>query len=505
MVTGLLAPILAVPIPPLTDYPNHLARGLFLADGARDAVMQRIFAVHWSIIPNLATDLLLPPLMQMMPPLVAGRLVIALAVLLPSVGAIAVSRLWSGRWSLWSLGAGFVAYNTMFLIGVLNFQIAVGVALWGVACWLALADRSLWLASLTGALFAIGAFICHLFGFAFYALLIGCAELAQIDQRGLRDPASRRFAAARCLAALGAVIAPVLLYLAAPFAAAGGEIYWQSPGKKFDFLLVPLLAYSRPLALVAAGAIALPLAVWALRRRLRVARLALYAAPLLFMAYAWLPVGAKGGYWIDTRVPVLLGFLLFACVVPRDLPRWQARLAAVVLGSLFIARMTSITLIWIAAQPEIADVRRVLQPVTPGSRVLVVDGNRGKDPLTLGAAAAHGFGGVYRHYGAFAFIDRRAFWSDAFALPGQQPVAELEPYNHSGDGGALPPRPYTRLVAAASAPSADTTEFMQGWASKEDFVLLLDAQALPDAAALLPRYLRPLAQSSTAILFAVKR
>jgi hypothetical protein len=274
MVTGLLAPILAVPIPPLTDYPNHLARGLFLADGARDAVMQRIFAVHWSIIPNLATDLLLPPLMQMMPPLVAGRLVIALAVLLPSVGAIAVSRLWSGRWSLWSLGAGFVAYNTMFLIGVLNFQIAVGVALWGVACWLALADRSLWLASLTGALFAIGAFICHLFGFAFYALLIGCAELAQIDQRGLRDPASRRFAAARCLAALGAVIAPVLLYLAAPFAAAGGEIYWQSPGKKFDFLLVPLLAYSRPLALVAAGAIALPLAVWALRRRLRVARLA---------------------------------------------------------------------------------------------------------------------------------------------------------------------------------------------------------------------------------------
>jgi hypothetical protein len=505
MLAGLLAPILAVPVPPLTDYPNHLARGLFLAQGAQDPMMRRMFAVRWGIIPNLATDLLLPPLIRLMPPLAAGRVVIALAVLLPSTGVIALSRVWSGRLSWWSLGAGFVAYNTMFLIGVLNFQIAVGVALWGAACWLLLAERRLWLAWLTGAGIALAAFFCHLFGFAFYALLIGCAELARIDQRGLRDAGARRFALIRCGAVLGVVIVPVVLYLAAPFAAAGGEVYWQSPGKKFDLFLVPLLAYSRPAALVAAAAIAIPLMVWGWQRRLRVAPLAVYAAPLLLMAYAMLPVGAKGGYWIDTRVPVLLGFLLFACVAPHDLPRWQGRLAAAVLAGLFVLRMASITLIWRDAQQEIEDARRVLRLVTPGSRVLVVDGNRLKDPDTLGVAAAHGFGGVYRHYGAFAFIDRRAFWSDAFALAGQQPVVERPPYDQSGDGGLRPPRPYTRLVGAIDAPSRNPAHFMDGWLKKEDDVLLLDAEALRDPAGLLPQYMTPIAQSATAILFAVKR
>jgi hypothetical protein len=302
-----------------------------------------------------------------------------------------------------------------------------------------------------------------------------------------------------------ALALPAVLYLMAPFAAAGGQVYWQSPGKKFDMLLVPLLAYSRPAALAAAAALGAPLLLWGWRRQLRVARAALYAVPLLLMVYALLPVGAKGGYWIDTRIPVLLGFLLFALVTPRGVPPWQGWLATLSLASMFTLRMASITRIWLHAQPEIAEVRQVLRPVRAGSRVLVVDGNSGKDSDALGAAAAHGFGGVYRHYGAFAFIDERAFWSDAFTLPGQQPVAARPPYTLSGDGGLSPPRPYSRLVAATDPVSDDPARFMDGWLGKEDYVLLLNAPAAHNPARLLPRYITPIAQTPSAILFAVKR
>jgi hypothetical protein len=93
------------------------------------------------VIPNLATDLILPPIMRVVPPLLAGKLVAALTVLLPTTGSIVLSRACFGRLSFWQLGAGFAAYNTLFLFGMLNFQLAVGVALWGAAAWVATSAR----------------------------------------------------------------------------------------------------------------------------------------------------------------------------------------------------------------------------------------------------------------------------------------------------------------------------------------------------------------------------
>jgi hypothetical protein len=42
----LMVPILVVEVPPLTDYPNHLARSVILAFSPQDPVLQRMFAVH---------------------------------------------------------------------------------------------------------------------------------------------------------------------------------------------------------------------------------------------------------------------------------------------------------------------------------------------------------------------------------------------------------------------------------------------------------------------------
>src|SRR5258708_5372883 len=53
----LLAPLLLVDVPPLLDYPNHLARAVFLAFGASDPLMSQYYAAHWAIIPDLGTDL----------------------------------------------------------------------------------------------------------------------------------------------------------------------------------------------------------------------------------------------------------------------------------------------------------------------------------------------------------------------------------------------------------------------------------------------------------------
>src|SRR5689334_1276931 len=80
MLGMLIVPILAVEVPPISDYPNHLARSYFIAFGSHDSVMSHMFAVRWALIPNLAIDLLLPPLMHVLPPLMAGRAIVALTL-----------------------------------------------------------------------------------------------------------------------------------------------------------------------------------------------------------------------------------------------------------------------------------------------------------------------------------------------------------------------------------------------------------------------------------------
>ena len=51
---ALLLPLLVVDVPPLLDYPNHLARLFVLASLPHDPVLVRFYATHWSVIPNLA-------------------------------------------------------------------------------------------------------------------------------------------------------------------------------------------------------------------------------------------------------------------------------------------------------------------------------------------------------------------------------------------------------------------------------------------------------------------
>jgi hypothetical protein len=80
----LLAPLLIVDVPPLLDYPNHLARVFVLASLPRDPTLARFYTAHWSIIPNLSLDLAGPPLLHILPVHVVGRLLIAAAVLLPT-------------------------------------------------------------------------------------------------------------------------------------------------------------------------------------------------------------------------------------------------------------------------------------------------------------------------------------------------------------------------------------------------------------------------------------
>jgi hypothetical protein len=503
LLTAMIIPVLIVDVPPLTDYPSHLARAYVLAFHADDPILQQMYRVHWDIIPNLAIDLILPPLLHVFSPVVASTLFVALSILLPTTGAIALSIACFRRLSPWQLCAGFAAYNSMFLIGFLNFQMALGAALWGAAIWIFAAPSPLVLGLITGAFFGVLTFFFHLFGFLFFALLIGSFELAALYERGLRTMDWRQFAT-RASVLAAALMPPLVLYLFAPFSAAGGDTAWQTPIRKLYFLLSPLLSYSFPLSVATAAALGLCLIIWATRRQLELAPLCRLAIPLLLAIYVVLPVGSKGGFWIDTRIPVMLAFTLFSTTMPRAPGLIGAMLAGLVLSGLMAARLVLIGEMWLESREDISSVRHVMSSIEPGSRVLAVQPspeNLKPGGLPRHRSVASDLPATYEHYAAFALIDRRAFWADAFVNLAQQPVRATAFYLRSlgeiTDFGKL--RDFT-----SRRDTRDPDAYLNDWPDKFDFVLLLNADRAIDVDDLLPGRLVLLDRSGMAALYRVQ-
>ena len=82
----LVVPILSVIVPPLVDYPNHLARMHILAAYSGSPVLQANYVVAWKLSPYLATDLIIPYPVWIMPIYTAGRAFLYLCLVLLVLG-----------------------------------------------------------------------------------------------------------------------------------------------------------------------------------------------------------------------------------------------------------------------------------------------------------------------------------------------------------------------------------------------------------------------------------
>jgi hypothetical protein len=175
LVAALIVPLFATAIPPLLDYPNHLARMAVLAANGRDPDLAQMYAIDWHIVPNLGMDLVVPLLAQIMPLDIAGKVFIALALVLPLLGTIALHDAIFAKRSWWPLASALVVYNAALLAGFLNFMVGVGLALLGAACWIRLRQKPS-LQAVAAAAIAVPIFFTHAFGIGFLFLMIGGFE-----------------------------------------------------------------------------------------------------------------------------------------------------------------------------------------------------------------------------------------------------------------------------------------------------------------------------------------
>jgi hypothetical protein len=427
------APVLSTVLPPLVDYPNHLARMRLIAEGG-----DRFYAVRWAPLPNLGEDLIVPPLTRLIPLETAGRLFLLIIFALVAGGVLCLNRAATGAWRVWPLAAFLLLYNRTFLWGFLNYLFGLGVALCGAALWLALERKRVWLRLLSSSLAALAAFFSHLAAFGVYALVICGVELPQ----ALSDLKARRWPSlARGGAILGAqFIVPVALFLDWRRQTAHPAID-LSFVRKFDLLFSVFDNYNRPLD-IAGFALFAGLLFWlAAAGRLGLTLRLGCAALLLLVAFLALPARIFGGSGLDHRLPLAVFLLLVAGSVPRFPDRRAAVAVATAAVLLLTLRVAVIERVWWRADRVYSADLAGIDALPRGVRLAVA----------YPADAIHVVAVPTVQLPAMAVVRRDGFVPTLFAFPGQQLLVLRPPWSAAA-AAAPPPLLWDALTGAAASP-----------------------------------------------------
>ena len=468
-----LLPLLAAAVPPLADYPNHLARMHVLAEIDRDPALAAIYGVDWKLLPNLAMDLVVPPLVPLLGVETAGKVFLALSLVLLVLGTVALRRALYGRAGFWPLALLPFLASTVLAYGLLNYLFGVGLMLLALACWFATAH---WPAAprlaLTG-LFALLLFFAHLVAFGAFGLCVLAAVLA-------REPRLLSAAGLKALVLEGLPFLPALVLLLAGSPTLGGElslqyILWD----KLRGLLTPVLFQSPLRDLLLAGP-PLALIAWAfasrrlsLERRLR--------APLVGLALAYLamPTWLMDNWGNDLR----LALPIFALLIAGARLRPDTGRAAVVIAAAcalgLVARSGTQSADWLRYDALYAELRGAVRDLPEGAKLLPVI-----DWVTspAGVAPTPALGPFYS-LPVLALLERPLFVPSLFTAHDRQVLSVREPYR-ALDSPHFKPLSLPVLREAADPESAEglrrltgsSVHFhrVAGWPALFDVVLVID-------------------------------
>jgi len=301
-----------------------------------------------------------------------------------------------------------------------------------------------------------------------------------------------------------------LLFFLSPTAARSGPANWRPVADKLVLLRAPFTNYGH----IADSAIFVGLLVFvtvAIQRRwLHMPRSTAIAGAVLLVLFLAAPNDFKGAALIDLRPVTMLGYLLFAGIAEAPtLGRRSLRIGGACLLAVILVRVGVLASIWSEQNAIVAQMRRAIDPIRPGSRVLVTRVAPADAPeywQHLNAVQRIG-GTIYSEYHlpALVLLERRSLWPSFFADPSQQPVMVRPAFHASVAPPLFVPAPSYRELIRDNLSLQEQADYpyLLNWQSKFDYVLVMHAGGMPNPAHFLPDRLSLLTMTDIAALFQV--
>ena len=485
LLAAAVAPLCVIEIPAMVDYVNHLARMHLLAAGMAGEV-HPAYEIRWRLVPNLAMDLIVPQVARWTGVEAAARVFLAASQVLLVTGAVALERAVQGRHRAAGLCALLVLFSLPFAWGLMNFMFALGVALWGVALWIAVRDRGYGLRMAGHAALVVALFLSHFFALGLYGLTIGLFEAAMLA-RGRIDLRQ----AARLAVLMASPVAVLLAVMSLTGGGIGGRAIDWDFGLKLAWPLRFLNAYDLGLSILSGAVIALLVGLLVRAGRLALTRTGTWIGAGFLLLYAVLPRRLFDTAFIDLRVIAAAALILPAFVNLR-LPTGLAGLApAGVAAGVIVLNLASTLGTWLAYQPDYAAIRRSFAWLEAGSTVLVARRD-----------AAEGLRDQPLYYApTLAAPLARSFVSSLYALEGMQPIEKAPSYRHLDIRDSLDyvPPPIAVLASALRDRGGPVPSHIACWPDWYGYVYVIgEAGANP-----FPERLTEIASGSRFVLYRV--
>jgi hypothetical protein len=460
-------PIVTHPLPPLQDYDNHLARAYVINAIGSDPDLARFYWIDWQIIPNLMVDLVVPALNHFVDIYTAGQLFSILAFAAIVSGALVLHRSLFGHWSALPLiGVPFL-YNGVMLVGVMNYIFGMGLALWGLAAWIAWRERAWPWRFAASTAFVLLLFICHLFANGVYALGLLAFELHRLWAKRAEPLLPRLVDFVATGIPFIAVIA--LLVTGPTWDAPGVDAFWDFWGKLEGLDLAvdvyyPVVGLALVAVIVLAGLAAL------YRRALHFHPVGWAILIVGVVIYLALPRALFAAHMADTRLPIALAFMLLACFDLELRTRAARSGLAAFLVLLAAVRIAEVQHVWDEVAPRTLDFFQTVKSIERGSRVLVVSeyDENSTDMITRADIA---------HAASLATIERSALVTTNFTVKGKHILQVKDRYRYMVENEDRLPPSMPFFLNGIDGPDEDEEwYFWDLWPLKYDYVYMLDTK-----------------------------
>jgi hypothetical protein len=488
LAAGSIFPVFLAPIPAMLDYPNHLAR-MYLLSEAGAAHANPFYQVVWAAYPNLAMDLIVPPLGRLIGIETATRLFYLLSQILVIAGALAIERVVRRRFHIAGFCALIFLYSLPFAWGFVNFEFGLGVALFGIAAYLAAQERAWYWRFGTNLVFVVVLFVAHFFALGVYGVTIGLHEVWRAWMRKL-PPAT--------IAARLAMLAAPPMVLLAMMVWSGGAIGGEDTGwfllRKPLRLFATLNGYSSMLSAAATTALLGMLYIAAKRGLLRIEPAGAWLAAGFLVLFLAMPSRLLETSFVDVRI-IVAAALILPAFVSLSLPDARWRIAAASGATVLIAaNLAMVAFVWTSYRADYAAIIQSFGKIEKGSFVLIAhSGDADDPPKNLTEYPIYNAPTLAVHY-ADAFVPT------FYATAGKQPVIAWPAYRHlQVSYGGIAPIAVLKAIAENAAP--EVPAFVRAWPRDFDYLYVI-GPARPNP---MPSLLEELDAGQRFVLYRVRK
>lgn len=458
----IVLPLLYTLVPPLEDYPNHLARMFILAQHASSTPLTQFYNIAWAPIPNLIMDIVIPPLVPFFGIYAAGRIFIAITLLLMLLGPMLIHRAMYHTWSAWPLVGGLFVYNGFLFFGLMNYLFGIGIAMFGLAAWIALADRSIALKILVSFLCCAIIYVCHALALAVYGIAIASFECWRLLEKKSFDVIS----VVKSALTLALPFIPFLyIVMHSPTWGLAQQNVWESHGK-IQAIEILLSVYSDYADIPFLALIIAAIVVATRRGLVRFHMAGVIIAIALTIAFIIMPRQAFGSWIADQRLVVAIFFMSLG-FISIDLRKLETQNFFFTICLVAIAfRIVDVSVNWAALSQPMLELKGALHSLQPGSRLFVTQ----IDNLTPGT-----IDDALSHSPNLAVIERSALVSRLFTVEGKQIVHARDDFHDHVDAedGDTPTISQALITAKTKMPLGKASHYWDDWDDFYDYLIVL--------------------------------